>query len=139
MKKILIIITLIIPLIAINNLQAQSNPSLPNFDAYVHVDAPAQCPSSGSVNGYIPLLGNSYTQYQGTTGGGGQQPYHLLWNGSFPGPQPVTVKVTTDTNEQGIYCYDEKTETLTGYDYGHHFYLQLVTVASSGGGGDDDQ
>ena len=129
MKKIFIIIlTLIMPLFVINNLQAQDNNGAPNFDIYIHVSAPQQCPSTGVAKGETSEIGNVSTAYNGT-----YQTYWLVWNSTLTYPQPVSAIVKTDPDDTGYYCYDKKTEILTGADWGYNFYLHLNWLAPVGG------
>ncbi len=137
MKKIVITLALILPLFLINNVQAQSNPNLPNFDVFVYVNAPSQCPASGTVTGYVDPLDYTYTSYSGPRVEG-EQPYHLLWDGNFPGTEDVFVSVKTTTNSSGTYCYDDQTKSVSGNNYGEDFHLNLVTMTSAGGGDDPD-
>jgi hypothetical protein len=126
MKKILITLTFILPLFIFNNLMAQNN-SAPQFDVYVHVSAPTECPNSGTVDGYAPEIGHSTEVYNGPG------VYWLTWASTLTYPQPVTVEVTTQKDANGYWCYDTKTETLSGADWGYHFYLNLDLIAPSGG------
>lgn len=129
MKKILLTITLILPLFVINNLQAQNNSNgAPNFDIYVHVSAPQQCPTTGTVKGETSEIGNVSTFYNGP-----YQTYWLVWNSTLTYPQPVSAVVKTDPDNTGYYCYDKKTAILTGADWGYNFYLHLNWLAPVGG------
>ena len=128
MKKILLTITLILPLFVINNLQAQNNSNgAPHFDIYVHVSAPQQCPSTGTVKGETLEIGNEYSTYHGP------DIYWLVWNSTLTYPQPVSAEVTTNKDANGYWCHDIKTETLTGADWGYNFYLHLNLIAPVGG------
>ncbi len=133
MKKILIALAFVMPLfLSTNIVRADGDPNQPNFYVYAVVsNAPAQCPSTGKVNGYEEDMGNTQTSYNGPT-----TVYVLGWNSSFPGPAPVTVSITTDTDSEGYSCFGHETKTLTGSDYGTYFYLDLILqVPPPGGGG----
>ncbi len=138
MKKIIIAMVFIIPLFLGNNVNAQNGSQggdPPYFYVNVHVDAPSYCPTTGIVDGYVPVLGHTNTDYTGTTTYG--SPYVLLWSNNYPGTQPCTVEVTTDQNSQGHYCHAKKTETLAGSSYGYIFNLQLEMIGEGGGGGNE--
>jgi hypothetical protein len=127
MKKILITLTLILPLFLFNNLLAQSN-GAPNFYVLVHVNAPSQCPTTGAVNGDTPEIGHESTTYNGPGA-----TYWLVWSNTLTYAQPVTVEVKTDKDANGYWCYDQKTEILSGADWGYNFYMNLELIAPNGG------
>jgi len=133
MKKILISMVLAIPLLFANKVMAQSNPQLPDFQADVTVVSQyALCDNPGQMTGYVPPLGNTYSDYDH-----GRGYYNLLWCGNFPGYQPCTVEVTTDVNEYGEYCHGKNTKDLSLYD--NDITVELFPEAINGGGGGDPQ
>ncbi len=100
-----------------------------SFDVTVYVNAPYYCPPHGIIEGYIPILGHSVTEYFGTT----SNPYQLYWEGIFWNYQPCTIEVTTDQNSQGQYCHGLKTKDVSINDNNVSIDIDLIGEGSSGG------
>ncbi len=130
MKKILIALAFVLPLFIYNSVKAQNSP--PNFDADVTVTSQYTCPSTGEMTGYIEVIGYAYKEYDHGTGY-----YNLLWNGNFPGYQPCTVEVTTDTDSYGKYCHGETTRDVSLYD--DDITVELFPASTPPGGGSGQQ
>ncbi len=85
MKKIIIVMVFVLPLFFLNNVQAQNGSQggspPPYFSVKVYVSAPSNCPTTGNIEGYIPILGHAYTNYTGPTYYG--NPYVLVWSRIF--------------------------------------------------------
>ena len=129
MKKILIAMAFVLPLFIYNSVKAQS--SQQNFYADVTVFTQYTCPPTGEMTGYIEVIGYAHEDYYGPSN------YTLLWSGGFPGYQPCTVEVTTDTDSHGKYCHGETTRDVSLPD--NDITVELFPAATPPGGGSGQQ
>jgi len=130
MKKIYFTTFFILSMFLFDIVNAQNGAqgSGQSFNVTIYVNAPYYCPDHGVIEGYIPILGHSVTEYFGTT----NNPYQLYWVGIFFNYQPCTIEVTTDQNLQGHYCHGLKSKDVSINDNNISIDLDLIGEVGSG-------